>query len=357
MSDFGYEVDFLPIGEKSKGGDAILVRFGNLKLAKPEQKIVVIDGGYKSDGNKIIDFVQNVYKSNVIDLVILTHPDKDHVSGLITLFECEDIIIKQLVMHRPWNNDKINVDYFVDRRITDNSLNQRLKRAFSLAYQLEQLANKSNIQITEPRLGSTFLDGVIKILGPNAQLYRESLISSSKTPIQIEGYTNTIKSFSSSSDYEYEFVDINTEIEWLDDEQTSSINQTSVVTLFSFDNNDKILLTGDTGKEGLQNVYNYVNDRNIDLTNLKIFQIPHHGSRKNISPTLLDCFNSSFYFISCPPEGDPKHPSRRLISVMYQKRLNVYKTGGLNLNYECNAPSRIGYSSASSLFFNQQIEK
>jgi beta-lactamase superfamily II metal-dependent hydrolase len=112
-----------------------------------------------------------------------------------------------------------------------------------------------------------------------------------------------------------------------------------------------MLLTGDTGKEGLQNVFKYAKEKNISLSDLDVFQVPHHGSRKNISPELLEKIKSSFCFISAPPTGDPKHPSRRLINLMNQKNLNVYKTTGNSLHWGKNCPKRNWNSAVKTTYF------
>ncbi|PTB91385.1 MBL fold hydrolase, partial [Marinobacter sp. Z-F4-2] len=53
----GYEVDVLGVGEKSTSGDAIAIRYGNLHGSREEQTVVVIDGGYKGDGAKLVEHI------------------------------------------------------------------------------------------------------------------------------------------------------------------------------------------------------------------------------------------------------------------------------------------------------------
>jgi beta-lactamase superfamily II metal-dependent hydrolase len=355
-SEIGFEIDLLTVGNNSKGGDAIALRFGKLNQPEPDQKVVIIDGGYKDTGKKLIELVKNTYKTNTIDLILLTHPDKDHSSGLRELFDDDELRIKKLVMHRPWLNDKINTSYFKDKRKTENSLNKVLQKAFYFAFDLSKLAiekiGESNI--SEPKVGSEYLDGVIKILGPTFELYKKSLIKSDKTPEQL-GIVAKQKQFSASSEFEYENYKEGDEINWYHDETTSPVNETSIVTLFDYSDN-KMLLTGDTGKEGLKNASDYAKSKNIDLKNLKVFQVPHHGSRKNISPELLELFGANFYFISVPPNGDPKHPSRRLINLMNQKGLNIHKTGGKSLHWGTNCPNR-NWKSSDRLNSYSKIEK
>lgn len=54
----GYEIDFLAVGEK-KSGDAICIRWGNLHGSRDEQKVVVIDAGYASTGEQVIEHIEN----------------------------------------------------------------------------------------------------------------------------------------------------------------------------------------------------------------------------------------------------------------------------------------------------------
>jgi len=68
-------VYFLDIGQ----GDSTLIR-------SPSGRIILIDGG---DGSIIMNKLSQVLPFGVrdIDLVIATHPDKDHINGLIPVFD------------------------------------------------------------------------------------------------------------------------------------------------------------------------------------------------------------------------------------------------------------------------------
>lgn len=259
-------------------------------------------------------------------------------------------------MHRPWLNDKINTTYFKDKRKTEKSLNKHLQDAFYFAFDLADLAIKKigELNISEPRVGSQYLNNVITILGPNIDLYKTSLINSDKTPEQL-GYITEQKKFSTASDFEYEDFEEGDKIEWYYDETTSPVNETSIITLINFDGN-KILLTGDTGREGLRNAFDYAESIGISLSDLKVFQVPHHGSRKNLSPELLDRFSASFCILSVPPNGDPKHPSRRLINLMNQKNFSIYKTGNSSLHWGKNCPNR-NWKSSDKIKYFSKIEK
>lgn len=81
----GYEIDWHAVGEESKSGDAITTHWGNLySETRRERCVVVIDGGFKDTGDTIADHIVQHYNTNHVDLVISTHPDNDHINGLLT---------------------------------------------------------------------------------------------------------------------------------------------------------------------------------------------------------------------------------------------------------------------------------
>ncbi len=59
----GYEVDFLPVGNGEKCGDAIAIRFGDLLADPPQQTVVVIDAGFKDSGTALVQHIRSYYKT------------------------------------------------------------------------------------------------------------------------------------------------------------------------------------------------------------------------------------------------------------------------------------------------------
>ena len=49
----GYEIDFIGVGQESKSGDAIAIRWGNLLGPREQQSVVLIDGGFRESGHDI----------------------------------------------------------------------------------------------------------------------------------------------------------------------------------------------------------------------------------------------------------------------------------------------------------------
>ena len=316
-----YEVRFFRVGTSSKGGDAILIR---LVDENNNPTVIVVDGGYKENGDRIIEYLNSLGIST-IDLVINTHPDIDHISGLIRLFEEESLTIKKLIMNRPWRDSNITADYFYDGRITDNSVNKRMTEAFNYAYQLEQaaIAKIGENNIIHPVVGNVYFD-CLTILGPSKNLYRTKLLESDKTPTTIGDsstnfFSRTVKKL---------VLYIRGFMSWKN-EDTTPINETSIVSLLCLPDKN-YLLTGDAGRICLGEALDYKSTSYpIAYQSINVMQLPHHGSRKNVSPELIRRVGAQEYIISCPPNGlESHHPSRRMVNMVLEQdsSAQIYNT-------------------------------
>lgn len=75
-----HEIDFLPVGNGERSGDAIAMRF-----TRPDNggiAHVIIDAGFEDDGEALVRHVQDYYDTEYIDLAVLSHPDGDHIGGI-----------------------------------------------------------------------------------------------------------------------------------------------------------------------------------------------------------------------------------------------------------------------------------
>src|SRR5690606_23751202 len=73
-----------------------------------------------------------------------------------------------------------------------------------------------------------------------------------------------------------------------DYESTGARNESSAV-LYADIDGYKVLLTGDAGKQALHNSADYAeNILGIKLSECTFVQMPHHGSRRNVSPSVLN---------------------------------------------------------------------
>ena len=135
-----YEIDFLAVGDTTKSGDAIALRYGTLVGPQKSQRVVIIDGGFKSDGDALVKHVKHYYETDTVDLVISTHTDGDHVNGLFPVLE--QLRVGQLWMHMPWKHSDDFAKAHSLGQIREATLREALKRSLEDAVNLEALARK-----------------------------------------------------------------------------------------------------------------------------------------------------------------------------------------------------------------------
>lgn len=80
-------VHFINVGQ----GDSILIE-------TPNEEIILIDGGPPDAGEKVIGYLKE-HNINKIDLLIATHPDIDHIGGLLQ-------VIDQFKVEEIWDSGK-----------------------------------------------------------------------------------------------------------------------------------------------------------------------------------------------------------------------------------------------------------
>lgn len=168
-----YEIDFLPVGDGEKSGDAIALRFGNLTTR--EQTVVVLDGGTKESGKALVEHIAAFYRTDVVDFVICTHSDADHASGLTEVLErCK---VGMLFIHLPWNHFSDLDKFLTDEAITTDGLKRHFKKSLDNARELEALAKSKGITIYEPFSDTVTASQNLSILGPSKKFY-ENLLQS-----------------------------------------------------------------------------------------------------------------------------------------------------------------------------------
>lgn len=350
MADF-FEIDFLDV-ESDKSGDAITMRYE----LNGETFIHVVDGGYVSTGESVVKHIRKYYGDHpFIDHVVATHNDNDHAGGLREVLEEFDVGI--LWMLRPWIFAEELVHRFA-RYTNANSLRNRLRKCYPNLAELEDIANRRGIPILEPFQGERI--GAFTVMAPTPERFLHLIVSSDKTPDQAKEYTFIEELLEAMvrerrAAEEPELVSAGWGDEFFPDDDTSAENEMSVVQ-FAFLNGERILLTADTGRDGLQEVIDYAPHIGLTLPGIDRFQVPHHGSRHNISTELLDKIlgprlrfrpeKTSFSAIVSSAKADKKHPRLAVLRAMYHRGAKVVTTEGRTIRTSRNAPSR-GWGAAT----------
>lgn len=348
----GYEVDVLGVGEKSNSGDAIVVRYGNLHGGRDEQTVVVIDGGYKDNGQLLVDHIKGLFDTCRVDLVISTHPDQDHINGLEVVID--QLEVSELWIHQPWKHNIGLADKFADGRITNNSIGERLRDNLQAAHNLVELAEGKGVAVSEPFTGKNL--NCVTVLGPSLNYY-ESLIpefdgmpiikKANESALSMKGgfFTSAIKALPKI------FVSWG-EDKINDEDGTSAKNNSSVITQFIVDGR-RLIFTADAGITAL----NYAADELDSCSNeaeLRFMQIPHHGSKRNVGPSVLDRIIGKPVAVevsrqisaiaSSAKEGEPKHPHKSVLNAFAHRGVTVKVTRGSGICHSHDSPDRDGWS-------------
>lgn len=347
-----YEIDYLPVGEGEKSGDAICLRFGNLTGERNEQTVIVIDGGDKKSGESIVSHIKECYKTDSIDYVISTHPDSDHASGLCIVLE--ELNVNTLLMHRPWEHAADIKDAFSDGRWTARGLGEKIEKSLKHANALEVIAIRKKIEIVEPFEGVATSDGSIRFLGPSKDFYQEMLTHFRSTPTPKEGSGLMAPLFKVATEV-INLIEDSLDIDILtsDEDSTSAENNTSTILLLTI-GESRLLFTGDAGKTALLKAIDHADSLNINLAGMTFLDVPHHGSRRNINSKILKKINASTAFISASGENK-KHPSKRVTNALKKFGSKVFVNRKNPIMY--HSGSVRGWGPAIPEPFHNQVEE
>lgn len=349
-----FEIDYLPVGNGECSGDAITLRFGNLAGLPSEQTVVVIDGGFQESGEAVIEHIKKYYGTDTVDLVVATHFDRDHISGLYPVLE--NLNVGYLLMHRPWEHAENIKSLFVNKRITGSGLAESFEKSLQQGSDLEQLALKKGVKIVEPFQGIGGYNGQVLVLGPSVEYYESLLPLFAEAPEPIKALEELIGSAKAFLEKAAEWLEDNLNIDLLDDdaERTTPENNTSAIVLFQIDG-QKLLFTGDAGKTALHHAADYAETQGISLTGLRFLDVPHHGSKNNLSSNVLKRICGSTAFVSAS-QDDPDHPAKKVTNALKKHGATVFVNRAITLQHPFNAPSRPGWGPAQEEPFYNKVE-
>lgn len=353
-----FELEFRPVGENSKSGDAIVVSWLD---GTGTRHIVIIDGGYKTDGEQLVDLVLERFGTDLVDLVISTHPDADHANGLLPVVE--NLRVRQLLMHKPWEHVG-GLDLYTGR-FASASLEAQVKRSLDTVKLLAEAAYERGIEIVEPFTGLSCCGGVVEILGPTQEYYEELLpgfrCMTSLAATASGSVAQIVRKASAISTKLRESLSIET---LTDTGSTSAENNSSAIVQFTF-NGERFVLTGDAGIPALHHAADRLDAMGLGPETLRLIQVPHHGSNENVGPHVLDRLLGQrigidlevrYGIVSAAVNGEEcGHPSRQVTNAFRRRGTPAYATQGVSLRYAHNARLP-GYGPATPLPLYEEVE-
>lgn len=351
MSDF-YEIDFLQVNT-TKSGDAIAIRYEK----DGEQQIHIVDAGYASTAEKLIEHIEKHYGGSqvIIDHLVVTHPDWDHAGGVPEIIEKMNVAC--VWMLRPWKF----AGELIARFPTYNSvtaLENKLRNAYPYIVDVEKAAEKKSIPIFEPFQGKSI--GAFTVLAPSRARYLDLIVASDKTP---EGEKSLSEMFSSIGETVTQIAKKTANlikavwgVETFSTEETSVENEMSIVQ-YALLSDRKIVLTGDAGRSGLKEAADYAPAAGLFLPGVNVFQVPHHGGRRNVSTELLDHWLGSplekaaekpfFTAIVSAASEDEDHPRKSVVRAMHHRGAKVISTEQGTVSTFINQPASRGWGPAA----------
>jgi beta-lactamase superfamily II metal-dependent hydrolase len=357
------EIEFLPVGEKSKPGDAIVVRYGDAN----RYKLMLVDGGQAGTGKEIVQHVKSEFgPSSVISHLVLTHADKDHAAGIPDILS--GLTVENLWLHLPWRAAAAALPYFSDKRWTEDDLTEAIRKEYDLIARIVAVAwEKETTAVYQPFAGDTI--GPFRVLSPSKETYPLLVAQFDETPepdreaIEAAGCwvgkpADTLDDSSGPALAERLGKGAKlTQETWgkeqlKDGETTTASNESSVVLYTECEGAGRILLTGDAGVWALGQSADFALENDLALQDFSFVQIPSHGSLRNVGPTVLNRLlgpiqtESSarrFSAYVSAPEDDKAHPHKMVLNAFIRRGGKVVMTQGGNRVYGGGFTARPGY--------------
>lgn len=235
------EVHFIDVGQ----GDATLIKF-------PNKKTMLIDTGESSESNKLIRYLKQYFdfsSCNVLDYLVLTHPDSDHVGGTKALTENFNIGL----VFRP--------------------------KCLSVSESMIEGDSSYNVYNT-----ASYEDAISSLYENQIEMkYSQSGISFYEGNVFIEFLSPTRENYSNSNNY------------------------SAVIKMSYMDKS--FLFTGDIEEE-IENELIQLYD---DKLNVDVLKVSHHGSDTSSSQKFIDLVSPDYACISVKEDNQYNLPNQTVV--------------------------------------------
>lgn len=269
-------------------GDALLITKGFVQ--------VLIDGG---PNDKVLNCLnQNMpFFDRTIELIINTHPDNDHLKGLINVLESYKVI--QIVSNSQWLDTQVFHDF-------------------------RSLVLQNKIPVYNPKKGEQIKieDMVFKVLWPKTQIGNVSIWQTSGQ-VSAKSLSNFPNSHAIAS-----------QIGKLEDmvlgETKTQTNENSIVLHFQYYDFDA-LLTGDiTAKQEQEIIKDY------NFSDIEVLKIAHHGSKYSSCQSFLEAVKPKIAIISVG-KNSWGHPSKEVLQRLENVGAKILRTDKEKIKFKISS--------------------
>lgn len=299
-----------------------------------EEYNILIDCGFKQTYKDYIK--KEITNIDVLDLVILTHIDDDHIGGAVGLFS-EKSLHNNLKINHIWFNDlykilfnnykrnivsnkeldisnKKNIfdenvgfktaenlfDYlhsseFLDVWNKDNDLIVCGERLYEELYPINKKIKLVLLSPTEKRIEELFKEWVRKERINIDKIEGNENIIINKFYEFCKNYDDFIGVFDENCSNERFDIEKLAELEF---DKNSIVNNSSIAFFIEIEDK-RILFLGDSNANDIERALSkYIKDKGIDKICFDLIKVSHHGSKNNINNKLFDIFTAKKYLIS-----------------------------------------------------------
>jgi beta-lactamase superfamily II metal-dependent hydrolase len=323
-----FAVEFFPVGNSD--GDAILIQYGT----EDTWYLNLVDAGYASIGERVVQHIHEHYGGDIIiHNMVVSHADNDHAAGLIEVFK--NFRVQTLWMNRPWLYTSEIIHNFHGNWSLEGWI-KHVRGTHEHVVELEALARARGMEPREVFQGAQI--GPFRVLAPSRERYISLIPDLDKTP---PPYRSDALSIFERARSVLDRIKETLQIETLDANPpaTSASNETSVVQFADYENH-KVLLTADAGPKALAEAANYAYMLGM-LSAPNLIQIPHQGSRRNVTPAVLNAWlgqpnggtptrGSAYVMVGAQK---PDHPRKKVKNAFIRRGYQVYvgRTGWMRM--------------------------
>jgi beta-lactamase superfamily II metal-dependent hydrolase len=246
-----------------------------------------------------------------------------------------------------------------------------LKEVYPNIAALEEIALRRGIPIQDPFQGSVI--GIFTVMAPTKARYLDLVVDSEKTPETVAEEEKArakrlAELLGTAVAKVAEFLRAAWGDEVFSQQETSAENEMSVIQYAEILGN-RVLLTGDAGRAGLAEAADFAPYIGLALPGINKFQVPHHGSRRNVSTELLDRWlgarlplkpnkgEETFTAIISSAKEDEDHPRKAVVRACIHRGAKVITTEGSCIRIGKNAPDREGWGPIEGVDYPEDQEQ
>ncbi|MEH6944702.1 MBL fold metallo-hydrolase, partial [Bacillus sp. JJ722] len=268
-------------------GDCFIISLGEGN----DIKNIIIDGGRKRlVVNKLKKEIQDIKnKGQVIDLMILTHIDNDHIYGLIKLFE-ENWINKEIIKEVWFNSKEIIGDTYFNENANDDLLqvmnkddaNISFKQGITFSKRLEDLDIKIDKVITAG-YSKSLGDAKLKVISPEEENLKKLYSEWDKAfPKEVVNGVNI--SSNKESDYNCSIDELLIKPY---EEDKALVNGSSIAFILEY-KDKRVLMLADAHPSIIIKNLREIYGQTVDKIYMDLIKLSHHGSKRNINEEFVN---------------------------------------------------------------------